>query len=232
MKAIILAGGRGERLRPLTDRTPKPLISIKGKPIMQRCIENLEVHGIKDIILSVGYMADKIKDYFGNGGKHGVRIEYNIEENPLGTGGAIKDIVKKFKIEEDFISLWGDNIANFDISGLLETHGANKGLVTMALTKRKDVENFGVVKLSGEKIEGFVEKPKREEAPSNLINAGAFVANPKILEMLPEGKSSIERDCFEILAGQGKIYLFKHEGYWYPTDTIEKCKYAEENLVD
>ena len=230
MKAIILAGGLGSRLKPLTDDTPKPLLLIKGKPIVERCIDNLAKHDIKEIILSIGYKAEKIKDYFGDGSRFNVKIDYNIEEVPLGTGGAVKDILKKFGINEDFVLVWGDNLGDFDFTKLKNAHKKNDGIITMALTPREDVENFGVAKLKGLKIAGFVEKPKREEAPSNLINAGAFILHPSALDILPEGKSSIERECFEILSREGKVYSFKHKGYWFPTDTLEKYNFAEEEI--
>ena len=231
MKAVILAGGLGERLRPLTNETPKPLLRIHGKPIVERCIENLKKHGINEIILSIGYKADKIKKYFGNGSKFDIKIEYNVEDEPLGTGGAVKDIVKRFDLKENFILLWGDNLADFNIVKLIKSHESNGGMITMTLTKREDVENFGVAKLKKSMIEYFVEKPKREEAPSNLINAGAFIVHPSALDILPEGRSNIERECFSLLAEKEKVFAFKHEGYWYPTDTLEKYRFAEEDIA-
>src|SRR3989344_9462114 len=129
MKAIILAGGLGERLRPLTLNTPKPLLLVKGKPIVQRSIENLKKHGIKDIILSVGYKAEKIKDYFLDGEKFGVNISYNIEESPLGTGGAVKEIVKKYSIKNDFVLVWADNLTDVNVKQLIAEHERNGGLI-------------------------------------------------------------------------------------------------------
>jgi mannose-1-phosphate guanylyltransferase len=231
MKAVILAGGLGSRLRPLTDEIPKPLLPIQGKPILERCILNLKKYGINEIILSIGFMSEKIKEYFGTGEKLGVNIDYNIEEELLGTGGAVKDLVRKFGLNEEFLLLWGDNLGNFDIAGLKKTHKGNKGMITMTLTPRDDVEHFGVAKLYGKMIKSFVEKPKRTEAPSNLINAGAFIINPEALKILPEGKSNIERECFSLLAREGKVFSFKHGGYWYPTDTLEKYKFAEEDIL-
>ena len=230
MKAIILAGGRGERLRPLTDETPKPLLPIQGKPIIEHAVENLKKHGIKDIILSIGHLPEKIQSHLGTGENLGVNLLYNIEKELLGTGGAVADVVKKFDIKEPFLLLWGDNIGNYDITKLREEHEANAGLITMGLTPREDVEDFGAADLDGDKIKGFVEKPKREEAPSNLINAGVFVIEPEALEILPEGKSSIEKKCFEPLSAEGKLYAHKHEGYWFPTDTLEKYQQADKEL--
>lgn len=230
MKAIILAGGLGERLRPLTEKTPKPLLPIQGKPIVEHCIENLKRHGIHEIVLSIGYKAEDIQHYFGDGKRWGVQISYNVEKELLGTGGAVKDLVKKFHILDHFVLVWGDNLANFDFRGMEDFHHAHHGLITMSLTPREDVEHFGVARLEGKKIAGFVEKPKREEAPSKYINAGAFIVHPNALALLPEGKSSIERQCFELLASQGKLFGFFHEGFWFPTDTLEKYQFAEKEM--
>jgi mannose-1-phosphate guanylyltransferase len=231
MKAIILAGGRGERLRPLTDQIPKPMIPIKEKPLIFWCVDRLKKGGIKDIILSIGYKAEIIQEYFKDGKEFGVNISYNIETQPLGTGGAVKDIVQKNNLKEDFALVWGDNLADYDWKGCIDQHKKTGALITMNLTRRDDVENFGVARLENKKIIGFVEKPKREEAPSNLINAGAFIINPKILEILPEGVSNIERECFQKVAVKdGKVYAFEHKGYWFPTDTLEKYNKAKEEF--
>lgn len=228
-KAIILAGGIGERLKPLTDKTPKPLLPVNGKPVVQYVIENLRRCGVEEVILSIGYKADKIKEYFGDGSQFGIRIGYCIEDEPLGTGGAVKKASEGF--EEPFILVWGDNLTDVNFEKVYDVYKRNNALVTFTLTPREDVEHFGVAELDGEKIVRFVEKPKREEAPSNLINAGAFIIDPSVLDILPEGKSNIERECFEKLAGRGgDVYAYRHTGYWFPTDTLEKYKKAEEQF--
>ena len=228
MKAIILAGGRRERLRPLTDKAPKPLLPIKGKPIVQWCVENLKRHGITEIILAIGYKADTITSYFKDGENLGVHLSYVVEKQPLGTGGAGKQAAHGIK--EPFLLIWGDNLMNANITELIKMHQKHKPLITMTLTHREDVEHFGVAKLEGDKIVGFVEKPARVKAPSNLINAGAFVIDPKALDILPTGKSSIEKQCFEKLAPEGKVIAYKHTGYWLPTDTLDKYRYAQEHF--
>jgi len=221
----------GERLRPLTDDTPKPLLPIKGKPMIEWAIDNLKKHGIIDIILSIGYKADMIQEHFGDGSKLGVSISYAIETEPLGTGGAVKDIVSQYDITEPFALVWGDNIADFDFTSMIDVYETKSADLVMALTPREDVENFGVPELYEGKIVRFLEKPTREDAPSNLINAGGFIVNPEILDLLPSGVSSIEKECFEKLCGkEGSVYAFEHEGFWFPTDTLEKYKYAEDHI--
>ncbi len=218
--AIILAGGLGTRLRPLTDNCPKPLLPLLGKPILQHTIENLRDHGIKKVILSVGYKADQIERYFSNGSQLGVDITYCVENEPLGTGGAVKKAAEN--INSEFILVWGDNVMDTNVSKMMYDHRHSNNLMTMALTKREDVEHFGVAKLHDNTIISFVEKPQREEAPSNLINAGFFIINPQILTRLPTGKSSIERDLFEKIVAEGKVGAHIHQGQWFPTDTLEK----------
>tara|TARA_Y100000310_G_scaffold203585_1_gene203831 strand:- start:384 stop:1058 length:675 start_codon:yes stop_codon:yes gene_type:complete len=222
MQALIVAGGLGERLRPLTNTTPKPMLLVQGKPLIEHIIVQLAKHNVKEIILSIGYLAEQVQHYFGDGSKWGVNITYCIEEEPLGTGGAVKKAAAN--IQERFLLVWGDNLADIDYTALAK----EQGKLVMTLTPREDVEHFGVAKLEDNKIISFIEKPKREEAPSNLINAGAFVVDPSILSMLPEGKSSIERDCFEKLHDST---AFIHKGQWFPTDTIEKYELACKHFI-
>ena len=228
MKAIILAGGLGTRLRPLTNENPKPLLPIQGKPIIEHAINNFKRHGIEDIVLSIGYMADKIKDHFGDGEKHGVNISYCIEDEPLGTGGAIKKAAEG--IDDTFIAINGDNLGDFDWTAVIDAHNRNNAQVTLSLFPVEDVTQFGIADLEGEKILNFIEKPTAEEAPTNLNNAGGYVIHPKVLEMLPEGVSSIERDLFEKLVNKGTVFSHKHDGQWFPTDTLEKYNKADEQF--
>jgi len=226
--AIILAGGLGTRLRPLTNDTPKPLLPVKGVPMIEHTIENLKKYGVRDIILSIGYKADKVIEYFGDGSKWKVNISYSIEEEPLGTGGAIKKAAENLR--KPFFLAWGDNLMDIDFNMMYKDYLRDAPQITMALTPREDVENFGVATLEESRIVGFVEKPIKEEAPSELINAGAFIIDPECLKILPEGNSSMEKDCFEKLAPLGEISAHIHKGQWFPTDTLEKFHSANENF--
>ncbi len=231
MRSIILAGGLGTRLRPLTYETPKPLLPVKDRSLLEWAILNLKKHNIEDIILSIGYKAGMIKEHFKDGSQLGVRISYNIEKEPLGTGGAVADICRKHNLKEPFALLWGDNLADYNFTAMIDLYKKSNADLVMSLTQREDVEHFGVAEIDGKKIMGFTEKPKREDAPSNLINAGAFIVNSEALSVLPKGKSSIERDCFEKLIGKNsRVYAHKHIGYWYPTDNLEKYKKAEKEF--
>ena len=218
--ALIVAGGLGTRLRPLTEFIPKPLLPIHGKPIIEHVIKSLKKHGVRNIVLSIGYKAEQVEKYFGDGTPWGVSISYVLETEPLGTGGAVKLASKG--MNKPFFLVWGDNLMDVNFSRMEREFLSAGAPLIMALTPREDVEHFGVAKLDKNKIITFVEKPKREDAPSTLINAGAFIIDPTCLELLPEGKSSLEKDCFEKLAPQGKIAAYIHQGQWFPTDTLEK----------
>ncbi len=222
--AIILAGGLGTRLKPLTDTTPKPLLPMKGKPILQHIIENLKKHNVKNIIISLGYKAEKVQIFFGDGSHLGVNISYSIESEPLGTGGAIKEASKN--LNKPFIALNGDNLADFNYTELIQQHQENQTPITLTLYPVEDVTQYGIAELNNNIIQKFIEKPSKEEAPSNLNNAGAYLINPEALNILPYGKSSIEKDCFEKLAPLGRLGSYKHQGQWFPTDTLEKYKVA------
>ncbi|MBS1266857.1 MAG: Bifunctional protein GlmU [Candidatus Woesearchaeota archaeon] len=224
LNAVILAGGLGTRLRPLTDNTPKPLLPIKGKPILLHIIENLKKYGVKDIVLAVCFEADKIKDYFGDGSKFKVNVSYCIEKEPLGTGGAIKLASRDFS--NRFIALNGDNLGDFDYDKMLNFHKKNNAKVTIALYPVEDVTQFGIADLDENRIRRFIEKPCIAEAPTNLNNAGAYIFEPEVMDSLPSGKCSIERDCFEKLAPKGEVFGFEHEGQWFPTDNIERYNLA------
>lgn len=221
--AIILAGGFGTRLRDLTKDTPKPMILVQAKPILEHLIIRLRKFGIQKIIISVGYCAQKIIDHFGSGLRWGVEIVYNLETEPLGTGGAVKDISRR--MEDHFILLWGDNLCDVDYDELLKRHDEKKSSLTMTLVERDDTENFGVAVVQDERIIGFVEKPRRQDAPSRLINAGIFVMSPHLLRDLPT-KCSIERDLFEKIVKTQAISYHIHRGKWLPTDTPDKLELA------
>src|SRR3989344_5547481 len=175
--AIILAGGFGTRLRPLTDTMPKPMVSVKGKPALHHIIENLKEHGVKRIIICVGYKAEVIQDYFKNGSSLGVKISYSKEEQPLGTGGAVKQASKNFN--QPFFLLWGDGLMRINWTEMYKQSLLDGADITMALSYREDVENFGSTILEGNRIIHFVNKPLRKEARSNLVDIGAYVIKPQ-----------------------------------------------------
>ncbi|MEM3126735.1 MAG: nucleotidyltransferase family protein [Candidatus Woesearchaeota archaeon] len=225
MKAIILAGGKGERLRPLTLTTPKHLIKINGKTLLEYQFSLLKKYGITEITLSVGYLAEKYKEYYKDGSKFGVDIDYVVEEEPLGTAGCLRLI--KDKITKTTIVMNGDELRETNIDKLIAFHKQKNAIATIALKAVEDTSQFGVVEIENGQIKRFVEKPKPEDAPSNLINSGLYVVEPEIINYVKPGKCMFEFDIFPKLAEEGKLFGIEVVGKWFPTDTFERIKAAK-----
>lgn len=223
-KALILAGGKGTRLKPITHEIPKPLVPIKGKPVLEHILDLLKKHNIRDIILSVSYKKDKIKEHFGDGSKFGVNIVYVEEEKPLGTAGAVK-LAKQY-LNDTFIIINGDNLYNLDISDLYLFHQQNKAIATMALTSTKDPSTYGVVKLMGNRIVDFSEKPK--SASSNFINSGFYIVEPSIINHIPDGFAMLESTVFPKLAKESKLFGYPFSGQWFDITTLKDYENAIE----
>jgi len=227
--ALVLAGGRGERLKPLTNDIPKPLVEIQGKPIIQWQIEMLRANGIKNIFLSVGYMADKIKWAIGNGERFGVRVSYVVEDEPMGTAGPLWLMKIQNQLpRKSFVMCNGDELKDINISEMLKSHKRNQALVTIALTQIDDPRDWGVVRVIDDRITEFVEKPTIEQAPSRMINSGFYIIEPEIADLVPPRKTSIEREIFPQIADQSRLYGFRFNGQWFPTDTLERIEKAKE----
>ena len=224
-KGIILAGGLGTRLKPLTDTIPKSMIEVQGKPLLEHIIELFKKFGVTEIYLSVGYLKEKIMEYFGNGGKFGVTINYITEDAPLGTAGPVKKGAAGW--EEDFFVSNGDELKDFNLEEMYELHKRNKAWVTIALTEVEDPSAYGVVRMEGEKIVEFVSKPKKEEAPSHLINSGLYIFNPAVLGHIPNGFVMSEKEVFPKLAKEGHVFGWKATGQWFDTGTPERYETAK-----
>ena len=224
-KAVLLVGGKGTRLKPLTDKTPKALLEVHKKAVTEHIFDLLKKYGIRDIILCVGHLKDKIKDYFGDGSNFGVNIAYIEEDEPLGTAGPLK-LAKKY-LKGSFIVSNGDELKNINIPRMFRLHKRKDALATIALTTVEDPSHYGVARLDGSRIIEFVEKPKKEEAPSNLINAGFYIMEPEVIDMIPDGFSMLEKDVFPKLAKLGRLRGFPFAGQWFDIGTIERYKLAE-----
>lgn len=217
-KALILAGGKGTRLKPITHEIPKPLVLVQGKPILQHNIELMRLNEIRDIIISIGYMGEKIKEYFGDGKRFGVSITYVEERKPMGTGGPLK--MAKHLLDDTFVMCNGDELKDIDLFEMYKYHVDCKGLCTIALTTVDDPSSYGVPRLEGNRILAFMEKPK--SPPSNLINSGLYVLEPEVISMVPDGPCSIEKDLFPKLASQRVLYGYPFSGQWFDTGTLER----------
>jgi len=222
--AVVLAGGRGTRMRPFTYEMPKPMIPVQGRPLIQHIVELLRKHEVSEIIFSVGYMGDKIKEYFGNGSRFGVNITYVEEDKELGTAGPLA--LMKDKLSETFLMFNGDILADIDLKDFVSFHEEKKGIATIALTAVSDPSRFGVARLRGDNILEFREKPPAGKEASNLINAGVYVLEPEVLKYIPKGKAMMERDVFPKLAKKGKLIGYHFDGQWFDTGTPESYEVA------
>ena len=209
MKALILAGGYGTRLKPLSYTKPKLMFPIANRPILEWTIESLSNYGIKDVILAVNYMADTIERHFGDSWK-GVKISYSREKKSLGTGGPIKQaeqlLVKDSK--EPFIVLNGDILSSINYKSLYQAHLNSGSKLTVALYEVVDPSRYGVVELNKEgRILRFVEKPRKDYVQSNIINAGVYVVDTRVLDCITQGeKVSLERHIFPKLVESGNLF--------------------------
>ncbi|MCK5474079.1 MAG: NTP transferase domain-containing protein [Candidatus Aenigmarchaeota archaeon] len=229
-QAIILCGGKGIGNRPLTLDMPEAMLPIKEKPILEHLITHLKNEGIEEIILAVGYKHEKIISYFGNGLKFGINIKYLIEKEPLGTAGAI--LQAKGMIDSTFLVLNGDVVGKIPVEDMLKTHRQTKAKTTIALTTTDNPEEYGVVQLRGTTITGFVEKPDKEKAMTNLINAGVYLAEPNIFETIQKnskkGKLMLE-ELFDILSKEELLSGYVYDGSWFDVSTKEKYERAKKS---
>ncbi len=214
-KAVILAGGKGLKMRPFTYEMPKAMIPINNRPVLEYIIENLRRHDIRELLISVGYLGKKIKQYFGDGSKFGVKIKY-IDQGKLETGtGAPIYQAKKFVGNEAFVLYYSDVLASIDFTDMIDFHMANSNIATMALTSTKEPSNWGVVRLQGNKVYSFLEKPNKRKDLSNLINAGIYIFEPKIFEYLNEGTKKLEKDVLISLVKKNKLNGYVFAGHWF-----------------
>jgi mannose-1-phosphate guanylyltransferase len=222
MQALILAGGEGTRLRPLTSTMPKPVVPLANQPLITFMLEWLRRHGVDDVVLSCGFLAERVRRVLGAGEALGLRVRYVEEPSPLGTGGALRfagDL-----LEERFLMLNGDVLCDFDLNAQLAQHQQVGARATIALCPVDDPSMYGLVRMNADRsVSEFVEKPSPEEIDTDLINAGVYVLERSILDaMAPAGTNiSIEREVFPKLVGQG-LYGFATDGYWLDIGTPDR----------
>lgn len=216
MKAIILAGGKGTRLKPLTDDLPKPMVKIINKPLLEYIVMQLKGFGFTEIALSLGYRSECIRSYFGDGKKFGVKLRYYVEEMPLGTAGAVKNCAD-FIGNEDVLVVSGDAFTDADLSSFFYFHKYKKALVTLALKRVSDPTGFGVVRLDRKnRVTRFVEKPTKTS--ETLVNMGIYALNPRVLQYIPDGPFDFGRQLFPRLVG--KIHGIETSCYWSDIGTL------------
>src|SRR5262249_35955392 len=204
MPPLLLAGGKATRLRPLTERTPKAMTPLLGRPFLEHLLAWLAKYEIRDVTLLLGYLPDPIRAYFGDGHRLGMKLEYLVEEEPLGSGGAIKQLEPY--LTEPFFALNADIFVDMDLDAMAEAHARAGAALSIAVTEVDDPSPYGVAALDeGGWIRFFVEKPKREDAPSRLINAGVWLFSPEAVGLVAADRfTMVEQDLFPQLAEAGR----------------------------
>jgi mannose-1-phosphate guanylyltransferase len=234
VRAIVLVGGEGTRLRPLTYTQPKPLLPIANIAFLERQLAWLGHHGVEEVVLSLGYLPDAFVEHFPDGRCGGVRLQYAVEAEPLGTAGGIRYAAERAGIAERFVVCNGDVLTGLDLSALVRFHDARGADATIHLTRVPDPSAFGVVPTGDDgEVKAFVEKPPPGRAPSDWINAGTYVLEPSMLTAIPAGLTvSIERETFpRMLDHPGRLFGYQSGGYWLDIGTPEKYLEAQADVL-
>src|SRR6476646_3103675 len=213
MQAVILVGGEGTRLRPLTSTVPKPVVPLVDRPFISFMLEWLGQHGVDDVIMSCGFLATSVRNVLGDGSQFGVRLRFVEEPEPRGTAGALK--YAEDLLEKRFLMLNGDVLSDMDLSAQIAEHERNGARATLALVGVEDPSPYGLVRQNeDDSVREFVEKPTPDQIDTNFISAGAYVLERDIVEMIPPDRSvSIEREIWPALVGDG-LFAYRHEAYW------------------
>lgn len=233
MKAVIMAGGAGSRLRPMTIERPKPMIPIVNKPVMAHALDLLKRHNITEVIVTVQYLADLIQDFFGDGSSIGMRLHYSVEETPLGTAGSVKNA--QAHLTDTFLVISGDALTDFNLTKLVDYHKTANTLATLALYKLDDPVDYGVISLNSTgQITRFQEKPGRGSVMSDYVNTGIYVLEPEILDFFdPNVPFDFASDLFPLLHEQGyPLYGYIDSGYWCDVGNISEYMRATADALE
>lgn len=224
-KAVILAGGRGINMRPFTFEMPKGLFPVGGKPILEQLIELLRKYDVRNILFSIGHLGEKIEEYFGDGRKFGVNIEYIREKEQLGTGGALV-LAKKYLDNDSFLVVHGDILIDINLNDMIAFHKNNEALGTIAVTTVLDPSSYGEIIMNGTKITQFIEKPQKGKQKSQMISCGLYILEKGIFSYLPKkGQAQLE-DIFAKLASTGQLSAFPFSGRFLDIGTPKSYEKA------
>jgi mannose-1-phosphate guanylyltransferase/phosphomannomutase len=233
VKAVIMAGGEGTRLRPLTSNQPKPMLPMANRPMMEHVVRLLRRHGMTDIVVTVAFMANAIRTYFGDGSELGVRMVYATEETPLGTAGSVLNA--REELDERFVVISGDVLTDIDLTAAVEFHDRRGALATLALSAVENPLEFGIVIVDEQgTVERFLEKPTWGQVFSDTINTGIYVLEPEIFDFIPPGRPvDFSSEVFpEVLASGRPICGYVAEGYWEDVGTTEAYLQAHQDILD
>jgi mannose-1-phosphate guanylyltransferase / phosphomannomutase len=233
MKAVVMAGGEGTRLRPLTSNQPKPMVPIVGKPCMEHIVELLRRHGFEDVIVTVAFLPQAIRSYFGSGESLGVDIGYSVEESPLGTAGSVKRAAGR--LDDTFLVISGDALCDVDLSALVEAHREKGASVTIGLKSVENPLEFGIVVTDEDgRVERFLEKPSWGQVFSDTINTGIYVLEPEVLKHIPQDRPyDFSKELFPLLLEMGRpIYGHVFDGYWQDIGNLDQYRQANFDALD
>src|SRR5579864_7362453 len=233
MKAVVMAGGEGTRLRPLTSNQPKPMVPIVGKPCMEHIVELLKRHGFEDIIVTVAFLPQSIRSYFGNGDTLGVDISYSVEESPLGTAGSVR--LATARLDDTFLVISGDALCDIDLGQLVQFHREREASVTIGLKSVPNPLDFGIVVTDDEgRVERFLEKPSWGQVFSDTINTGIYVLEPEVLRHVPDDRPfDFAKELFPLLLEMGRpIYGCVLGGYWQDIGNLDQYRQANFDALD
>ena len=234
MRAVVLVGGFGTRLRPLTNDLPKQMLPIVGVPMIERVVAALGSHGVTEAVLSLGYRPDAFTDAYPDGICAGVLLHYAVEPDPLDTAGAVRFAAQSAGINDTFIVVNGDVLTDLDVTELWNFHKSHGAEGTIALTPVDDPSRYGVVPIDENgRVTEFVEKPARGTAPTNWINAGTYVLEPSVLDRIAvDRKVSIERETFPSMVADESLYALHSDAYWIDAGTPAAYLRAQLDLID
>lgn len=232
MKGVIMAGGEGTRLRPLTSNQPKPMLPVANRPMMEHIIRLLRKHDVTDIVVTVAYLASVIRKYFGDGSDLGVELFYATEETPLGTAGSVKNASER--LTEPFVVISGDAVTDIDLSEVVQFHAERESLATVVLKQTDNPLEFGIVILEDDgRIARFLEKPGWGQVFSDTINTGIYVFEPDVLDYIPEGECDFSQDVFPRLIEKGApIYGYVASGYWCDVGNISSYQQVHQDILE
>jgi mannose-1-phosphate guanylyltransferase / phosphomannomutase len=236
MKAVVMAGGEGTRLRPLTYNLPKPMVPVANRALMEHVLGLLRAHGFTDIVVTVGFQANAVQTYFGKGSEFGARVTYCNEETPLGTAGSVRNALRPVRdtLDDAFLVISGDVLTDIDLGALVGFHQERKALATMALYSSPDPLDFGVVMTHPDgSIGRFLEKPSWGQVFSDTINTGIYVLEPDILDFIPDGAVDFASEVFpRLLAEERPLFGCVTPGYWEDVGTLEAYSRAHRDIMD
>ena len=233
MQALILVGGEGTRLRPLTLTRPKPALRLVDRPFIRFMLDWVGRHGVDEVVLACGFGTDELRSALGDEPGHGPRIHYLEEPEPLGTAGPIRLAADRGLLGERFLALNGDLLADLDLSALIELHAERRAVATLGLHPVDDPTQYGLVRRGpGGEVGGFLEKPEPSAIDTDEVNAGTYVLERSVIELIPPGRAvSIEREVFPRLVGQG-LFGKRLDGYWMDIGTPERYLRASWDILE